>query len=82
MTHDIDLVQRVLHMSHADLQMEVVRLTATLHSNLCHPDYDYCFSLPNMNLGDTGWEPNPDVDASVVDYDANDKCWRKRKESS
>ncbi len=79
---DQELANRVLNMSHADLQMEVVRLTAVLHANRRHPDWLYTVAPTHSPLSrqwwqDAGWEPNPEYPCAP-----GDECWRRRKDGA
>lgn len=51
---------------------EIVRLTAALHANCCHPDFKYC-TVPSINDAgpkEDGWERNIETPL--------DQWWRRR----
>lgn len=70
-----------------DLEREIARLTASLHANRCHPDYEYRTVpdyvsrpdsepyLKSIHLDGDGWERNPEFFAMP-----GHESWRKRKE--
>ncbi len=60
-------------------EREIARLTAALHANHCHPQYEY--DTTTSDLGHKvcfyrdGWEPNPEH----PDRSKNIMAWRRKK---
>jgi hypothetical protein len=68
----------MLEMKLNERDAEIARLTAALHANRCHPDYEYTTGIDVGGiaavLAESGFEPNPEHQCAP-----GDECWRRRR---